>query len=91
MTSAQALILSSNSFDGKPDEQGVKKTLYYLTLAKYDAHNHITTNNLYVEKDVFESFSDIGVYDTNWSVYFNNKSEVRTKLIGIKLIKKVDL
>lgn len=91
MTSTQALILSQNSFTSKPDENGVVKNFYSLTLAKYDAHDRITTNTLYVDASVFKSFDGIGVYDTSWDVYFNNKSEVRTKLVGIKLVKKVDL
>lgn len=91
MTSAQALILSQNSFTGKPDEKGVVKNFYSLTLAKFDAHDRLTTNTLYVDSDVFKSFDGIGVYDTSWDIFFNNKGEVRTKLVGIKLVKKVDL
>lgn len=91
MTPNQVLILSGNSFTGKPDEKGVVKVFNSLLVAKADAHDRIGCSTLYVDDSIYKSFDGIGIYECQWAVYFDNKGNTKTRISGIKKVRAIEL
>ena len=91
MTNTQAFIASSNSFIGKPDENGKTSTFFSLLILKKDSQDRMAASIQYVSAEVFKQFLGSGIYDVNWNVYFDQKGQPHAKLSTIKLVKEIAL
>lgn len=91
MEKNQAFIASSNSFNGRPDDNGRVSTFFSLLILAPDQHGRMSASTRYVNEEVYKQFNGSGIYQVDWSVFFDQKGQPQARLSSIRKVKGIDL